>query len=100
MLRAASVRTGDGHIVSGLLAHLLNLAMSVLLLQNYNPRTMLISIGPNLLLAVELVFCLVLPLLAFRAARAARGMSSRARRELALWDRRWSSWSSGSLASC
>jgi peptidoglycan/LPS O-acetylase OafA/YrhL len=57
---------------------------SALLLNNYRPTTLGIGIGPAWSLAVELVFYLVLPLLVFGAAWAARRMKDRRGRVLAL----------------
>jgi peptidoglycan/LPS O-acetylase OafA/YrhL len=57
---------------------------SALLLNNYRPTTLGIGIGPAWSLAVELVFYLVLPLLVFGAAWAARRAKDRRGRVLAL----------------
>jgi peptidoglycan/LPS O-acetylase OafA/YrhL len=68
-----------GGLVDGRLTDPSLLLRAALLVQNYDPRTMLTGIGPAWSLAVEVVFYLILPLLAWLAWRLgrARGRSGR-----------------------
>jgi peptidoglycan/LPS O-acetylase OafA/YrhL len=68
-----------GGLVDGRLTNPSLLLRAALLVQNYDPRTMLTGIGPAWSLAVEVVFYLILPLLAWLAWRlgSARGRSGR-----------------------
>jgi peptidoglycan/LPS O-acetylase OafA/YrhL len=59
------------------------LLRSALFAQGYSPSSVVTGIGPAWSLAVEVVFYLVLPLLALSAFRLARGRSSRSARRLA-----------------
>jgi peptidoglycan/LPS O-acetylase OafA/YrhL len=60
------------------------LARAALFVQDYAPSTMLTGIGPAWSLAVEVVFYLVLPLLALLAFRLGRGAGTRQRTVAAL----------------
>jgi peptidoglycan/LPS O-acetylase OafA/YrhL len=64
-----------GELVDGRLTNPTLLLRTALLVQNHDPRTILTGIGPAWSLAVEVVFYLVLPLLAWPASRlvTARG---------------------------
>jgi peptidoglycan/LPS O-acetylase OafA/YrhL len=77
LVRDAAEQTGTGRITDpGLLLR------NAVLLQNYDPRTLITGIGPAWSLSVEVVFYAVLPLLALIAAAPARGSSSRAHRRI------------------
>ncbi|MGI3782251.1 MAG: acyltransferase family protein [Janthinobacterium lividum] len=65
--------------VEGRLTNPTLLVRVALLVQNYDPRTILSGIGPAWTLAVEVVFYLVLPLLAWVSWRWSRGRSDFAR---------------------
>jgi len=74
LLRNTARGTLEGRLTDPLL-----LARVALLVQNYDLRTILSGIGPAWTLAVEVVFYLVLPLLAWVAWRWARQRSDHAR---------------------
>jgi len=80
VLVSANLRDGDGHLLIGALDDPLELLASALLVQQYDPDTLLVGIGPAWSLAVEAVFYLLLPILVIAAARAARGRRVRAER--------------------
>jgi peptidoglycan/LPS O-acetylase OafA/YrhL len=84
VLQTTSVRVDAGTLGVGALTDPAELVASALLIQNYNPNTMVIGIGPAWSLAVEVVFYLLLPLLAVGAAMAARTVVSRRRRVVVL----------------
>jgi peptidoglycan/LPS O-acetylase OafA/YrhL len=67
----------NGQLESGTLPEAGLLARAALLVQNYNPRTFLIGIGPAWSLAVEAVFYLALPLLVLLAFWLSRRTSRR-----------------------
>jgi peptidoglycan/LPS O-acetylase OafA/YrhL len=73
------------NLVTGELREPLTLARDALFIQNYSPDTMGTAILPAWSLAVEVVFYLVLPLLALAAVSVSRGSSSPRRRRRAAW---------------
>lgn len=77
VLQTALLREPDGDLAVGALTDPLDLLKTALLVQNYEPGTFAIGIGPAWSLAVELVFYLVLPVLVLAAFRLARGVASR-----------------------
>jgi peptidoglycan/LPS O-acetylase OafA/YrhL len=85
LLRTVLVRNVDGDLVPGGITSPLALLKHLLLLQHYDPGTVATGIGPSWSLAVEVVFYLVLPLLAVGAfVVGARCRSRRGRRAAAL----------------
>jgi peptidoglycan/LPS O-acetylase OafA/YrhL len=72
VLGAVAVRGPSAHLGIGRLTDPLAFAQTALLIQQYHPSTIMIGIGPAWSLAVEVVFYLVLPVLALVAARLAR----------------------------
>ena len=83
LLDTADIRDDAGRLVHGPLTDVALLVRSALLLQDYDPATVAIGIGPAWSLAVEAAFYLLLPLLVLAAAAAARGRA-RSRRVLVL----------------
>ena len=82
VLQSVLVRT-SGDIRNGGLFDPALLLWTALLAQGYAPHTLLMGIGPAWSLAVEVVFYLVLPLLALMAWALARKATTRSRRRLA-----------------
>jgi peptidoglycan/LPS O-acetylase OafA/YrhL len=83
VLRTALSRADDGSLQTGALDADV-LGRSAVLAQNYAPGSTLAGIGPTWSLAIEVVFYLLLPLLALLAWRLARGGSSRRMRRMAV----------------
>jgi peptidoglycan/LPS O-acetylase OafA/YrhL len=83
VLQTTLARDSAGALVSQALNDPLVLARTLLLVQNYDPDTVLTGIGPAWSLAVEVVFYLTLPLLVALAYRLARHSRTRAGRRLA-----------------
>jgi len=84
VLMTALTRNAEGDIAVGALTEPLQLAKAALLIQDYDPRTVVIGLGPAWSLAVEAVFYLLLPLLALAAARLARRVRTRSKRVMVL----------------
>jgi peptidoglycan/LPS O-acetylase OafA/YrhL len=84
VLGAVSLRDATGALLVGRLTSPSVLAPTFLLVQQYNPATIMSGIGPAWSLAVEVVFYLVLPVLVVPVARLAPKAASRGRRVLLL----------------
>lgn len=80
LLQTAATRDAQGEISFGALTDPLELLKALLLIQNYDPGSVVIGVGPAWSLAVEVVFYLLLPLLVLAVARFARGPGPRTRR--------------------
>lgn len=80
VLQTAAVRNAAGELYHGALTDPVDLLKTMLLIQDYDPNTVVIGLGPAWSLAVELVFYLLLPLLVLAAARLAAGARSRTTR--------------------
>jgi peptidoglycan/LPS O-acetylase OafA/YrhL len=80
LVGAASIRGAQGHASVGRFHDPLDLVQAMFLVQDYNPSTVTIGIGPAWSLAVEVVFYCVLPLLVLGVASACRSVASRERR--------------------
>ncbi|HVE66978.1 MAG TPA: acyltransferase [Solirubrobacteraceae bacterium] len=83
VLRTAGTRPDGETIEFGTMSPA-ELAKSALLIQDYDPASMVVGIGPAWSLAVEAVFYLTLPLLALGVARLVRASDARARRVVLL----------------
>ncbi len=83
ILHTTLVRNSRGELVHGGIDDPIALAKQMLLLQNYQPSTVITGIGPAWSLAVEVVFYLALPLLALTAWMLARRATTRSGRRLA-----------------
>jgi peptidoglycan/LPS O-acetylase OafA/YrhL len=86
VLQAALLRDGSSRLqVASLAGQPGTLAKNLLLVQSYDPHTLLTGIGPAWSLVIEVAFYLALPLLAVLATVLARpGMGRRGRRRVAL----------------
>jgi peptidoglycan/LPS O-acetylase OafA/YrhL len=82
VLQSVLIRS-SGKLETGGLFDPALLLWTALLAQDYAPQTLLLGIGPAWSLAVEVVFYLVLPLLALLAWALARKATTRSRRRLA-----------------
>jgi peptidoglycan/LPS O-acetylase OafA/YrhL len=80
VLETTLVREPDGHLAAAAVTDPLELLRAALFIQNYDPATFAIGIGPAWTLSVEVAFYLLLPLLVLGAARVARGAKDRSRR--------------------
>jgi len=80
VLQTTLVQGPDGALVPGAITDPAELVRTGLMVQNYDPGTLGIGIGPAWSLAVEAVFYLALPVLVLAAAIAARRVPSRSRR--------------------
>lgn len=74
VLQTALLRDASGDLVPGALTDPVELLKTALPVQNHQPETFAIAIGPAWSLAVELVCYLVLPVLVLAVARVARGV--------------------------
>jgi peptidoglycan/LPS O-acetylase OafA/YrhL len=83
VLRSVLLRDERGDLMSGAMTDPWLLAKSALLVQHYDPRTLLVGIGPAWSLAVEVAFYLSLPVLALLAFALARRASTRRGRRFA-----------------
>ena len=83
VLRSVLLRDEGGDLTNGGTADPSLLARSGLLVQHYDPRTLLVGIGPAWSLAVEVVFYLLLPVLALLVFGLSRRASTRRGRRLA-----------------
>lgn len=84
LLMTAGMRDAQHHIEFGALTDPLLLFRSALLIQDYDPNTVVIGVGPAWSLAVEAVFYLLLPVLALAAAWGALRCRTRGRRVMVL----------------
>ena len=84
VLTTAATRAGGDEIGYGSMTDPVELLKTMLLIQNYDPDSIVIGIGPAWSLSVEVVFYLLLPLLVIGAARLARAQERRAKRVLVL----------------
>jgi peptidoglycan/LPS O-acetylase OafA/YrhL len=84
VLTTAATRAGGGEIGYGSMTDPVELLKAMLLIQNYDPDSIVIGIGPAWSLSVEVVFYLLLPLLVIGAARLAVAQERRERRVLVL----------------
>lgn len=82
-LQAALVRDAAGELRTDALHDPVLLLQNLLLLQNYSPDGVVTGIGPAWSLAVEVVFYLLLPLLALMGLQLARPARTRQERRLA-----------------
>jgi peptidoglycan/LPS O-acetylase OafA/YrhL len=83
VMRSVLLRDGDGNLTNGEMSSPSLLVRSGLLVQHYNPHTVLVGIGPAWSLAVEVVFYLLLPALALMVFALSRRMRSRGGRRIA-----------------
>ena len=83
VLQSVLIRS-SGELENGGLFEPALLSWTALLAQDYAPQTLLMGIGPAWSLAVEVVFYLILPLLALMAWALGRKATTRSRRRLAV----------------
>jgi peptidoglycan/LPS O-acetylase OafA/YrhL len=84
VLRTALTRDAHGELVAGALTDPVDLLRAALLIQDYDPDTLVIGVGPAWSLAVEAVFYLLLPVLVLAAGAVAARYERRSRRVLIL----------------
>jgi peptidoglycan/LPS O-acetylase OafA/YrhL len=84
VLQTALTRDSRGELVAGALTDPLDLLRAALLIQDYDPDTLVMGIGPAWSLAVEAVFYLLLPVLVLAAGTVAARYEQRSRRVLIL----------------
>ncbi|HEX6652241.1 MAG TPA: acyltransferase [Thermoleophilaceae bacterium] len=84
VLQTATTRDAGGALQSGAMTNPGDLLRAALLVQDYDPQTVIIGIGPAWSLAVEVVFYLLLPLLVLAVAAPAARAAGRGRRVLIL----------------
>ena len=84
VLQTASTRAPDGVFAYGAMTDPLEFIKAMLLIQDYDPDSMVVGISAAWSLAVEVVFYLLLPLLALAVARYARAPGPRSRRVMLL----------------
>jgi peptidoglycan/LPS O-acetylase OafA/YrhL len=80
VLQTAGTRDSNDMIQFGAITDPVELIKGALLIQDYTPNSVVVGIGPAWSLAVEVVFYLLLPLLAIGVLRFARKASSRTKR--------------------
>lgn len=83
VFQSVLIRDLNGALRNGGLFEVRRLIPDMLLIQHYDPDTVVTGIGPAWSLAVELVFYVALPLLVLLAAKLARRASGRRGRQLA-----------------
>jgi peptidoglycan/LPS O-acetylase OafA/YrhL len=83
ILQTAATRA-DGSFTYGAMTDPVELVKAMLLIQDYDPDSMIVGITAAWSLAVEVVFYLALPLMAIGAARLARRARTRGRRVMVL----------------